>query len=95
MTSSSGLCRRGRPWRGLCDARAPESAEMPLACIGRASAMAHSRPSTKDTKQPAMNHRSAIDGGSQGLRRAGGRGWGCFKFADRGLDFFGYFFFLF
>jgi len=76
MASSSGLCRRGRPWRG--DARAPESADMPLACIGWASAMTHSKPSTKDTKQPATNHRSTLDGGSQaqGLRRAEGRGWG-------------------
>jgi len=25
MASSSGLCRRRRPWRGLCDARAPRA----------------------------------------------------------------------
>ena len=77
MASSSGLSRRGQPWRGLCDARTPESAEMPLACIGWASAIAHSGPSIKDTKQPTMDHCSTVDGGgSLGLRRAGGRGSG-------------------
>ena len=77
MASSSGLSRRGRPWRGLCDARAPESAEMPLACIGWASAIAHSRPSTKDTKQPTTNHRSTIDGGvSSGAEKSGRKGFG-------------------
>jgi len=37
--------------------------------------MAHWRPSTKDTKHPAMNDRSEFDEGSLGLRKAEGRGW--------------------
>ena len=75
MASSSGLSRRGRPWRGLCDARAPESAEMPLACIGWASAIVHSRPSIKDTKQPTTNHLSTTDGGVSGAEESGRKGF--------------------
>ena len=76
MASSSGLSRCGRPWRGLCDARTPESVEMPLACIGWASAIVHSRPSIKDTKQPTMNHRSTIDGGVSGAEKSVRKGSG-------------------
>ena len=76
MASSSGLSRCGRPWRGLCDARTPESVEMPLACIGWASAIVHSRPSIKDTKQPTMNHRSTIDGGVSGAEKSVRKGFG-------------------
>ena len=64
-----------------------ESAEMPLACIGWASAIAHSRPSIKDTKQPTTNHLSKIDGGVSGAEESGRKGVrGCVKFADRGFE---------
>ena len=49
---------------------------MPLACIGWASTIAHSRPSIKDTKQPAMNHCSKIDGGVSGAEESGRKGFG-------------------
>ena len=49
---------------------------MPLACIGWASAIAHSRPSIKDTKQPTMNHCSTIDGGGSGAEESGRKGLG-------------------
>ena len=52
-----------------------ESAEMPLACIGWASAIAHSRPSIKDTKQPTTNHLSTIDGGVSGAEESGRKGF--------------------
>ena len=49
---------------------------MPLACIGWASTIAHSRPSIKDTKQPAMGHCSTIDGGVSGAEESGRKGFG-------------------
>ena len=49
--------------------------------------MAHSRPSTKDTKQPTTNHRSTVDGGVSGAEESRRKGFGgtsnslivCFK----------------
>ena len=49
---------------------------MPLACIGWASTIAHSRPSIKDTKQPTMSHCSTIDGGVSGAEESGRKGFG-------------------
>ena len=60
-----------------------ESTEMPLACIGWASAMAHSRPSTKDTNQPAKSTVLPLMGGLR-AEESGRKGLGGgVKFAGR------------
>ena len=76
MASSSGLSRRGRPWRGLCDARAPRARK----CHSRASGGPRLLPIRGPaSRTPSSRPRTTflqLMGGSLGLRRAGGRGSG-------------------
>jgi len=72
MASSSGLCRRGRPWRGLCDSRAPKARK----CHSRASGgprlwpIRSPAPRTPSSRhEPPFKHLWGVSGAEEGGRK--------------------------